>query len=192
MKPRQIAVLLALGGLGAMLLYVTATPRRNAKQTSSCQSNLKLIGLGMMQYARDYDEHFPLKANWPDALVPYAIGNRYVQPKRNYETLFRCPTSNSYYAFNSYFSALNLAIDRTPAQSPLNFDVSAGHNAPNLSDNGSLWPTSPVHAWAKKSGNNVLFADGHVKLMNAKPVFKSFAPKPTPKPKAAATRKGKR
>ena len=37
---------------------VFARARENARR-SSCQSNLKQIGLGLMQYTQDYDEYYP-------------------------------------------------------------------------------------------------------------------------------------
>jgi prepilin-type N-terminal cleavage/methylation domain-containing protein/prepilin-type processing-associated H-X9-DG protein len=44
--------------LAAILFPVFARARENARR-SSCMSNLKQIGLGMMMYTQDYDETFP-------------------------------------------------------------------------------------------------------------------------------------
>ena len=44
--------------LAAMLFPAFARARENARR-SSCQSNLKQIGLGIMQYTQDYDERLP-------------------------------------------------------------------------------------------------------------------------------------
>ena len=44
--------------LAAILFPVFARARENARK-SSCASNLKQIGLGMIQYAQDYDEVMP-------------------------------------------------------------------------------------------------------------------------------------
>ena len=55
MKPRQVAVGIVWCGL-AGVIYWAAQPLRRAGQMSACQSNLKQIGLGTMQYVRDYDE----------------------------------------------------------------------------------------------------------------------------------------
>ncbi len=52
--------------LAAILFPVFATARDNARRTS-CTSNLKQIGLGMMQYVADYDETFPLCAQSDNA-----------------------------------------------------------------------------------------------------------------------------
>lgn len=180
MKPRQFAVLIILAGF-SVALYLAIQPRRRAEQTRNCQTNLKLIGLGMMQYVRDYDEKYPVAARWADDLVPYSINHN--SPARTYENLFRCPTSASYYAFNGFYTQLSMTADETPATSPLAYDVSAGHNAPNLSGSGSLWPISPVHEFGPKRGNNVLFADAHVKMVSAKPGFGPIRPTQTTEPK---------
>jgi len=48
-----VAIIAILAGI---LFPVFARARENARR-SSCQSNLKQIGLGWLQYAQDYDEH---------------------------------------------------------------------------------------------------------------------------------------
>ena len=50
--------------LAAILFPVFARARENARR-SSCLSNMKQIGLGMMMYTQDYDERYPLPM-WED------------------------------------------------------------------------------------------------------------------------------
>ena len=50
-----LVVIAIIAILAAILFPVFARARENARR-SSCQSNLKQIGLGMIQYAQDYDE----------------------------------------------------------------------------------------------------------------------------------------
>jgi len=45
--------------LAAILFPVFARARENARR-ASCQSNLKQIALGILQYTQDFDEHYPL------------------------------------------------------------------------------------------------------------------------------------
>ena len=69
MKPRRSAftliellvVIAIIGILAAILFPVFARARENARR-ASCQSNLKQIGLGLIQYSQDYDEI--LIADW--------------------------------------------------------------------------------------------------------------------------------
>jgi prepilin-type N-terminal cleavage/methylation domain-containing protein/prepilin-type processing-associated H-X9-DG protein len=54
-----LVVIAIIAILAAILFPVFARARENARR-SSCQSNLKQIGLGAFQYTQDYDEKFPL------------------------------------------------------------------------------------------------------------------------------------
>ena len=53
---RMIAIIAILA---AILFPVFARAREDARR-SSCQSNLKQIGLGQLQYAQDFDEKYAM------------------------------------------------------------------------------------------------------------------------------------
>ncbi len=57
-----------------MALNPFSRARENARR-SSCQSNLKQISLGLLQYAQDYDERLPLNTSptrdWVHLINPY-------------------------------------------------------------------------------------------------------------------------
>ena len=53
-----LVVIAIIAILAAILFPVFARARENARR-SSCQSNLKQIGLGIAQYTQDYDEIMP-------------------------------------------------------------------------------------------------------------------------------------
>lgn len=53
-----LVVIAIIAILAAILFPVFATAREKARQTS-CSSNLKQVGLGMIQYVQDYDETYP-------------------------------------------------------------------------------------------------------------------------------------
>jgi prepilin-type N-terminal cleavage/methylation domain-containing protein/prepilin-type processing-associated H-X9-DG protein len=56
----ELLVVIAIIAILASILFpVFARARENARR-SSCQSNLKQIGLGIMQYTQDYDEKYPM------------------------------------------------------------------------------------------------------------------------------------
>lgn len=73
-----LVVIAIIAILAAILFPVFGRARENARR-SSCQSNLKQIGLGIMQYTQDYDETFPLiyfattgsSMNWARSTQPY-------------------------------------------------------------------------------------------------------------------------
>jgi len=53
-----LVVIAIIAILAAILFPVFARARENARR-ASCMSNMKQIGLGLMQYLQDYDEAFP-------------------------------------------------------------------------------------------------------------------------------------
>ena len=83
-----LVVVAIISLLAAILFPVFARARENARRVS-CLSNEKQLGLGMLQYAQDYDEKFPNLANvstgqsgfytWDDAIYPYVKSNQVYQ-----------------------------------------------------------------------------------------------------------------
>ena len=89
-----LVVIAIIGILAAILFPVFARARETARRTS-CRSNLKQIGLGLLQYAQDFDEQntrsWYLNSGvssatgsykWMDAIYPYVKS----------EQLFNCPS----------------------------------------------------------------------------------------------------
>ncbi len=66
-----LVVIAIIAILAAILFPVFARAREKARQTS-CLSNLKQIGLGLLMYAQDYDEVLPRSAQYtaPDLVIP--------------------------------------------------------------------------------------------------------------------------
>jgi prepilin-type N-terminal cleavage/methylation domain-containing protein/prepilin-type processing-associated H-X9-DG protein len=85
-----LVVIAIISVLSAILFPVFARARENARR-ASCLSNLKQIGLAFMQYAQDYDDHFPLSSYDPDSNghVSWTIS---AQPYMKSTQLFRCPS----------------------------------------------------------------------------------------------------
>lgn len=86
-----LVVIAIIAILAAILFPVFGRARENARR-SSCQSNLKQIGLGIMQYTQDYDETMPgvslataTTTRWEDAVQPYVKSRQ----------LFVCPSNTS-------------------------------------------------------------------------------------------------
>lgn len=101
----ELLVVIAIIGLLAAILFPVFSRVRETARRASCQSNLKQIGLGIMQYTQDYDEtmvrsYFSSNAGgkeqqdtgensatqaykWMDAIFPYVKS----------EQLFSCPSA---------------------------------------------------------------------------------------------------
>ncbi|MHB8996230.1 MAG: DUF1559 family PulG-like putative transporter [Armatimonadota bacterium] len=83
-----LVVIAIIAILAAILFPVFAKAREKARQ-SSCLSNLKQIGLALMQYSQDYDErtvtYYGAPYLWSEKIMPYV---------KNVQ-IFKCPSSNS-------------------------------------------------------------------------------------------------
>jgi prepilin-type N-terminal cleavage/methylation domain-containing protein/prepilin-type processing-associated H-X9-DG protein len=87
-----LVVIAIIAILAAILFPVFGRARENARR-SSCQSNLKQIGLGFMQYIQDYDEYYPrhdLASITPNNRLSF---NYAVQPYLKSFQLFVCPSA---------------------------------------------------------------------------------------------------
>jgi len=88
-----LVVIAIIAILAAILFPVFARARENARR-ASCQSNLKQIGLGIIQYRQDYDERFP-PFNFTDA-PPNASHHkgwaRVIQPYVKSHQIMQCPS----------------------------------------------------------------------------------------------------
>ena len=123
------------------------TARLNAKK-SSCQSNLRQLGLGMMQLIQDIKERFPKDSDWQEAILPYV---------RNAD-LFSCPGAPNLqngFAMNAALSDAYLMLLEDPSRTPLLFDSAL--NQPNASGGFESLCNPPRHL----GRNNIVFADGH-------------------------------
>ena len=154
----------------------------------SCQSNLKQVSLGVLQYIQDYDEHYPLinvhdtnitsarPLGWADALQPYLKSTQIFQcPSTKDRTATSKSNETDYtdYWFNRNLSGMSSTkVSRT--ESVFFFgDGNDGTDATNarysLSTLPAAWKTDKNSPAFRHStdlvGLNFAFADGHVKWL---------------------------
>ena len=96
-----LVVIAIIAILAAILFPVFARARENARR-SSCQSNLKQIGIGLAQYTQDYDEKFPGADGWyrvpvanPIAGGPVATWDLVIQPYVKSMQILTCPSDSA-------------------------------------------------------------------------------------------------
>lgn len=181
-----LVVIAIIAILAAILFPVFAKAREKARQ-SSCSSNMKQLGLSLMQYVQDYDEMYPTRGGNNDATTSPSWRQR-IQSYTKSTEIFRCPsnTSNSTqadaagntwgadyprinrsYGMNDRFSVQSQAAIDAPASKIL---VAELRNQ-NWTDYASNWwngamPGNWGNSFAGHSGvANYLFGDGHVKSM---------------------------
>ncbi len=82
-----LVVIAIIAILAAILFPVFAKAREKARQ-SSCTSNLKQIGIGIMQYTQDYDEYYPPSA-WSSS--PWSPWSVFMYPYVKSQAVFMCP-----------------------------------------------------------------------------------------------------
>ncbi len=164
----EAIVVVAITGILAAILTPVFSRTYCSARTSSCQSNLKQIGLAFLQYAQDYDEKFPPVANaragyWAGSLQPYI---------KSWE-VFQCPSEPKHQAKTTdYFYNARLAnVQQKKLVSPT-ATLLAGDGAGDqltlyhLNQLPKAWRTDPKSpAWRHLDSANYLFADGHAKLL---------------------------
>ncbi len=181
-----LVVIAIIAILAAILFPVFARARENARR-ASCQSNLKQIGLGIVQYTQDYDDKYPLEQS---PTVSRRTFSAAIQPYVKSEQIFRCPSglndpttsidnsvkkdflwqantadgwatnSSGHYGMNGLLtSATGMSLNQVQAgsETPMVFD-SSWYVATDFSLN------NPLHDASRHfDGVNIVYADGHVK-----------------------------
>ena len=89
----ELLVVIAIIALIAAILYPAFSRVRENARRATCQSNLKQIGAGMMQYLQDYDETYPAvggvdvfayyEPSWREKIYPYVKSSQ----------VFECPSN---------------------------------------------------------------------------------------------------
>ena len=210
-----LVVIAIIAILAAILFPVFARARENARR-ASCMSNLKQIGLGIMQYVQDYDEKYP-RSNYNSPNVPptgswgtsggeyYWFWYQIIYPYTKSVQLYRCPSgqstgygyagnygTNANILTNGTNASMAMAAVESPSTAYLAFDSGPYTLSVSYikSPSGYYWylpgsqkytgcpvvgcgPTYDITAGFNQSdfssdgrhfdGNNVIFADGHVK-----------------------------
>ncbi|HEX8551022.1 MAG TPA: DUF1559 domain-containing protein [Abditibacteriaceae bacterium] len=87
-----LVVIAIIAILAAILFPVFARARENARR-SSCQSNMKQMGLGFAQYYQDYDEKVPAAGDF-DWYHGWGWANQ-VYPYIKSEQIFVCPSDST-------------------------------------------------------------------------------------------------
>ena len=198
-----LVVISIIAILAAILFPVFARARENARR-ASCQSNLKQLGLSVMQYVQDYDGTLPvLQRNSADTLIsPFAP----IEPYFKSTQILVCPSAptmkaafpgiySTQYGFPNYTdsAAVGYAVRSVLRNDPnnSNFRTVKLDSLPFPSitcmlaetdfQNGVGYFYASTGAWMKKDrhldGSNYTYLDGHVKWLKSESVDKVFASK---------------
>ena len=102
-----LIVIAIISILAAILFPVFSRARENARR-SSCASNLKQIGMGLLQYTQDYDEKLPFAGSdlgvmgssqtpsgQPEDVGGFSPWQLSIQPYLNSRQVFQCASNSS-------------------------------------------------------------------------------------------------
>jgi len=183
----ELLVVIAIISILASILFpVFARARENARR-SSCMSNMKQIGLGLMMYTQDYDERYPMAINGQinnfatETTEPSPFQELY--PYLKSWQILVCPSATmaitstknatSYFlngtVINNVGSSVSMASINVPASRIVIQEFyetrSYSYFRPYYSTS-----TSKYYAWLNSTyssnhfdGGNLVFADGHAK-----------------------------
>lgn len=151
-----LVVIAIIAILAAILFPVFARARENARR-SSCQSNLKQIALGILQYTQDYDEKLPLNQvadtlaagpyGWADAIQPYIKSGQILQCSSDSSVLSTDPLAVGY---TDYFYNSNLGVGTNTATSVAARPVGlAAVDYPSLTLMNGDFPTGNARRWCR-------------------------------------------
>lgn len=148
-----LVVIAIIAILAAILFPVFGRARENARR-SSCQSNLKQIGLGIVQYTQDYDEGYPQMYaggwagtyRWMDSVQPYIKSTQ----------VFDCPSdADASHRFNYVTTS---STTRNPGSgAPAGFGSYAANNAYwwNAANNVDTYWSGPMTTAGGKPASSV-------------------------------------
>jgi prepilin-type N-terminal cleavage/methylation domain-containing protein/prepilin-type processing-associated H-X9-DG protein len=188
----ELLVVIAIIAILASILFpVFGRARENARR-SSCQSNLKQMGLGIMQYTQDYDEKLvPVgtgsptnvggaRGSWAQRIQPYIKSSQLFAcpsntqntavreaaiPAMNYPAIPRSYSANSHYLNNREDNPNSESLIQNPSQKILVAETLGADPATAYFDFNTTNGFPNDIFGGHLSTMNCLFGDGHVKSL---------------------------
>ncbi len=191
----ELLVVIAIIAILAAILFPAFAKAREAARRSSCSSNLKQMGIAVMQYAQEYDEKYPLAHDYRTGGTNLTW-RQTIQPYLKSTDLFRCPSNprggdiadGANAAYNAPAIPRSYAANfRVISPWDIGAQAMANINAPSskvmITENVSTGWAAPAIGWTDWGNStnyanwrdegfaghlgtmNVMYADGHVKSM---------------------------
>ncbi len=184
----ELLVVIAIIAILAAILFPVFAKAREKARTSSCQSNMKQIGVAFAQYTQDYDEMLPLCRTCTGFISPVDGSNvtltwRFsIQPYMKSIQVFHCPSNNTNqkvdggilndygyptdgndgntgFSYGTGTGVVGLAKIQFPAETAQCIEKRDG--GPDIAS----WNARYSGFYGHNGMANFLYCDGHVKIM---------------------------
>jgi prepilin-type N-terminal cleavage/methylation domain-containing protein/prepilin-type processing-associated H-X9-DG protein len=186
----ELLVVIAIIAILAAILFPVFAKAREKARMSSCQSNLKQITLGIVQYQQDYDERNVrarfggVNYSWRVAIAPYMKSLQVFQCPSNTDNTRTAGWNNFGLTFNDSYlvngdgssrnqmhpinqnTSVSLAAIVAPAEC-----IMVACNWKRNFDDPEIWfgdytnAGAPCPFWSHMAMGNVGYCDGHVKAI---------------------------
>ena len=167
----ELLVVIAIIAILASILFPVFSRARENARRASCQSNLKQIALGIVQYNQDYDGRYPSVASGVGTTTapytaPYGWAST-TQPYLKSTQILQCPTeitdpgvADNANNFTDYY--YNAGLDRAKESK-----LAAASSTILLGDGGDSASSDATTARYASNGCYVSAADGTISLCTA-------------------------
>ncbi len=174
----ELLVVIAIIAILAAILFPVFARARARAQQNNCLSNVKQLQLGLIMYASDNDNRYPLDSVgspamfWQSTLIPYVKNTQiYVCPSDAAPFALAAPNTvpNSSYGINSYVYGMTEAYVQYPAELLGIIDALqryVSYNTTLAGVRGQIATGGVATNARHNEGCNMSYLDGHAKWIS--------------------------
>ena len=89
----ELLVVIAIIAILAVILFPVFAQAREKARQAACLSNVRQLSTAVMMYVQDYDEQYPMTANYNTGALTPTIWPEMIQPYVKNDGIFTCPSA---------------------------------------------------------------------------------------------------